>query len=41
VEDHIKNLLGKLNEREDKSEERIKELEEVVKKVGIVVMLAI
>ena len=33
VEDHIKNLLGKLNEREDKSEKRIKELEEIVKRV--------
>jgi len=33
VEDHIKNLLGKVKEREDKSEGRIENLEALVKKV--------
>ena len=33
VDDHIKNLLNKISEREDKSEGRIAELESIVKKV--------
>ena len=35
VEDHIKSLLGKLNEREDLTEDRIDELEAMVKKVAV------
>lgn len=33
VEDHIKNLLNKVKDREDKSEGRIENLEALVKKV--------
>ena len=33
VKDHINNLLGKINSREDKSEMRIENLESLVKKV--------
>ena len=33
VDDHIKNLLHKISEREDKSEGRIAQLESIVKKV--------
>ena len=34
VQDHIKNLIGKLQAREDKSESRIDNLEALVKKVS-------
>lgn len=33
VTDHIKNLIGKLEKREDKSETRLTNLEEIIKKV--------
>lgn len=36
VQDHIKNLIGKIQAREDKSETRIENLEGLVKKVRIV-----
>ena len=34
VQDHIKNLIGKLQAREDKAESRIDDLEAIVKKVS-------
>ena len=33
VQDHIKNLIGKIQQREDKAETRIENLEGLVKKV--------
>lgn len=42
VQDHIKNLIGKIQAREDKSESRIENLEALVKKVRIInVLLAV
>jgi hypothetical protein len=40
VDDHIKNLIGKLAAREDKSESRIDQLEALVKKVPLLVQCA-
>lgn len=34
VYDHIKNLIGKLEKREDKSETRLENLENIIKKVN-------
>jgi hypothetical protein len=33
--DHIKNLIGKLEVREDKSETRIENLEKLIKQVSV------
>lgn len=35
VMDHIKNLIGKLEVREDKSETRIENLEKLIKQVSL------